>query len=231
MIVCDDFVFLHLHKSGGTFINHLLMKTVPSARMLGYHLPYAMLPDQFRHLPVLGTVRNPWAYYVSWYHFQNGMPQPNPLFVICSDNRRLDFTGTIRNLVMLHADETRVRRLAELFPVEINNRGLNLTKACISSILVSQKGFYSFLYDRHYSGVEQGTFIPMERLRQDLMLFLDKNLSGPKAEASRFVVEAPIMNTSQHGHYAGYYNSELRELVAIMDKDVIARHGYAFESA
>jgi len=37
MIATDRFVFLHLHKSGGTFVNECLLRHVPGARQLGYH--------------------------------------------------------------------------------------------------------------------------------------------------------------------------------------------------
>ena len=86
MIVTDRLLFLHLHKSGGTFVNSLLMHCVPSARRIGYHLPYREAPQAFRDRPVVGTVRSPWAYYVSWYHFQSAQAKPNILFQVCSNN-------------------------------------------------------------------------------------------------------------------------------------------------
>jgi len=44
MIVTDRFVFLHLHKSGGTFVNECLLRFLPDARQVGYHLPRSMTP-------------------------------------------------------------------------------------------------------------------------------------------------------------------------------------------
>ena len=44
MIVTDHCVFLHLHKSGGTFVNEFLMRFVPEARQIGYHLPRKLAP-------------------------------------------------------------------------------------------------------------------------------------------------------------------------------------------
>lgn len=70
MIVTDKFVFIHMHKCGGTFINLFIKKFFPSAREVGYHYPISMLPAAYKHLPVLGTVRNPWDFYVSYYMFQ-----------------------------------------------------------------------------------------------------------------------------------------------------------------
>ena len=48
MIVAPRFVFLHLHKSGGTFVNDCLLRFVPGARSAGYHLPHTMIPPESR---------------------------------------------------------------------------------------------------------------------------------------------------------------------------------------
>ena len=93
MIATSSFVFLHLHKSGGTFVNECLLRFVPGARRLGYHLPRHLIPPESAALPVLGLVRNPWSYYVSWYSFQAARDNPNALFRVLSEERRLDFKG------------------------------------------------------------------------------------------------------------------------------------------
>jgi hypothetical protein len=75
---------------------------VPGAREIGYHLP--------RHQscagslgPVLGFVRSPWSYYVSWHAFQSTRPQPNALYGVASDGGQLDFKGTVTSLLELAA--------------------------------------------------------------------------------------------------------------------------------
>jgi len=73
MIVTDHFVFVHLHKCGGSFVTEALLRFVPSAQRVGYHYPLSMLPDRYRGLPILGVVRNPWDFYVSYHAFQVGL--------------------------------------------------------------------------------------------------------------------------------------------------------------
>ena len=53
---------------------------------------------------ILGFVRNPWSYYVSWFAFQSAMAQPNALFRVLSEDGRLDFARTITNMVSLSQD-------------------------------------------------------------------------------------------------------------------------------
>ncbi|MBW8734687.1 MAG: hypothetical protein JF571_10345, partial [Asticcacaulis sp.] len=201
MIICRKFVFLHLHKSGGTFVNHMMMKCIPSARRIGYHLPYSQIPDAFRHLPVLGTVRNPWDYYVSWYHFQAGQSKPNALFKICSEDATLDFSATVRNLVTLCEAPERVDRLKAAFPEHFVNYGLNLTRDCIENVRASGLGFYTFLHDRLYAGADDPRILRMETLRKDLPGVLT-GLSGPERMlVDDFLRSVPDLNVSDHKPY------------------------------
>jgi hypothetical protein len=227
MIVTDRLLFLHLHKSGGTFVNALLMRCVPSARQLGYHLPYREVPAAYRDRPVLGTVRSPWAYYVSWYHFQIGQPKPNFLFRICSNNGQLGFNDTIANLVNLSRDETRLTLFEEGLPDTYRNAGLNLTKRCIGELRQRRLGFYSFLYERLYAGVDQPAIIRMERLREELREALSSLGHLPNACADRFLNESPPLNVSRHEAPAHYFDDRLAALVAHRDRTVIDRYGYS----
>ena len=227
MIVCDAFVFLHLHKSGGTFVNHMMMKCISSARRIGYHLPYSEIPEDYRQLPVLGTVRNPWSYYVSWYHFQHGQAKPNALFRICSEEGALDFSGTIRNLACLHEDEDRIDRLAAVFPDHFVHYGLNMRKQCIERIRGSGLGFYSFLFDRLYQG-SAPHIVPMESLRERLFR-LQLGLSAPEsADVHDFLRSVPKLNASEHGDYRDYYSADTKDLILRTDARLIDAFGYAF---
>lgn len=229
MIVCNKFVFLHLHKSGGTFVNQMMATCIPYAKQIGYHLPYKEIPGGFKRQPVLGTVRNPWSYYVSWYHFQAGMESPNALFQVASDGNTLDFNATVTNLVRLHEDDERVAELASLLPVGYKNHGLNLTRHCIGAISGSGLGFFSFLYKRLYEGAESPTILKMECLRSGLKDFIECHSVEPLARLHAFIDQTPRLNTSQHGDYRDYYSESLKELVAEADSMLIDLHGYTFD--
>ena len=226
MIVTDRLVFLHLHKSGGTFVNSLLMRCVPSARHVGYHLPYRDLAPEYRQLPVLGTVRSPWAYYVSWYHFQASLPNPNVLFRICSDGGKLGFRGTISNLVNLTSDEGRLKLLEEGLPHDYARQGLNLRKKDVAELRERQVGFYSFLYERLYAGAEAPVVLRTEDLREELRSALASFGYLPDPCAEQFLAEAPALNASRHDPPAAYYDDELAAVVGDRDRGVIERFAY-----
>lgn len=227
MIVTDRLLFLHLHKSGGTFVNKLLIHCVPSAQRLGYHLPYREVPPPYRNRPVLGTVRSPWAYYVSWYHFQASRPKQNPLFQICSDHGQLGFDGTARNLINLSNDEKRLGQLHERLPETYRNVGVNLTKACVGELRERGLGFYSFLHERLYEGAAQPTILRMENLRQDLRAALLGLGHLPDERIERFLEDIPPLNVSEHEEPRSYYDGGLAQLVAERDRTVVERYGYA----
>jgi hypothetical protein len=226
MIVTDRLVFLHLHKSGGTFVNALLMRCARSAMRVGYHLPYRELPEIYRNLPVLGTVRSPWAYYVSWYHFQRSQQNPNILFSICSNGGELGFKETITNLARLSGDEARLGQLEEGVPDHFVNHGLNLTKRCVGELRERGLGFYSFLYARLYDGAREPIVVRVEELRNELRSALSSLGFLPNPCAEMFLEEAPPLNTSEHGPTAQYFDAELGGLISERDRTVIERFGY-----
>jgi len=231
MIATGRFVFIHLHKSGGSFVNECLQRFFPDARQLGYHLPLSQLPAELRPLPVLGFVRNPWSYYVSWYAFQSQRPQPNALFRCVSDDATLDFRGSVRNLLLLGEDALRLERLLALLPDRYGAQGfgLNLPNFALAPIRGSGMGFYSFLFRYMYTrpGIEP-VIGRCENLRAELLAFLERVGAPVSDEMREFIETAAPRNTSAHGDWHEYYDRELAELVAERDASVVDRFGYRF---
>jgi hypothetical protein len=229
MIATGRFVFLHLHKSGGTFVNECLLRFVPGARRLGYHLPRHLIPPDSATLPVLGFVRNPWSYYVSWYSFQAARRQPNLLFRILSDDGRRNFGGTVRNLLELGGSTGYLDRLLDELPDAYGHRGVNLPGFALAAIRGSGLGFYGYLY-RHMFGSHDGLLAigRMELMRQELPRLLEAAGQPVTEEMREFLDNAAPRNVARHAHYTEFYDDELRDLVAERDAPIIARHGYGF---
>ena len=229
MIATKRFVFLHLHKSGGTFVNEWLLRFFPDARELGYHLPRKLIPPELAALPVIGLVRNPWSYYVSWYAFQASRPQPNPLFQILSDRGQLGFEGTIRNMLELGSRSALLDSIVRALPPSYGRQGLNLPGPQLAGIRDTGIGFYSFLYRYMYDGAEPARIARMERMREELPLLLAPTGERISQPATEFLATAAPRNMSAHGKYSDYYNSsELRDLVQERDALVIEKYGYKF---
>jgi hypothetical protein len=229
MIVTDKFVFLHLHKSGGSFVNEYLLRFDPKARSLGYHLPRLLVPAENSHLPVLGFVRSPWSYYVSWYHFQAQRPAPNALFQILSDGGRLGFEATVRNMLELGSGSTRLDSILAALPGSYGSRGLNLPRFALMPIRNSGMGFYSFLYRYLYGEFDPRLTVERaENLRPKLLEYLLRLGSRVTPAGNDFITDGAARNASAHGPYAAEYSDELRDLVAEKDRLIIERHAYRF---
>jgi hypothetical protein len=230
MIVADRFVFLHLHKSGGTFVNECLVRFLSDAKHVGYHLPRSMIPAESAAKPVLGMVRNPWSYYVSWFSFQREQFKPNNLFRILSDGGRLGFEGTIRNMLDLGSGSIRLDLLASSLPANYSNQGLNLPGFALLPIRDTGLGFYSYLYRYMYGGTGGPLRIAkMEAMREELPPMLESTGTAVSNEMLDYIHTGAARNTSSHRSYAYYYSNELRDLVAKRDAYVIEAHGYTFE--
>ena len=228
MIVTDRFVFLHLHKSGGTFVNECLLRFVPGARQIGYHLPHALIPPQHAALPVLGLVRSPWSYYVSWFAFQSQQRHGNALFRILSEDRRLDFNGTVHNMLSLGHGSDKLDALVRALPATYTGGGLNLPASVVERIRTSGLGFYSFLYHYLFDGPGQTHIGRLEQLRADLPQMFAAAGQPLSANMRAFLDSERPRNESDHGSYVDYYDDELRALVAERDATLIDRHGYHF---
>jgi hypothetical protein len=233
MIVTDKFVFVHLPRSGGTFISEIIRKFFPSAHEIGYHLPRALLPREYSNLPVLGAVRNPWDFYVSWYHHVWPRDAKTPLISWVSDNGRVNFEGATRNALNLGLNNERLDALLELLPEQVDYRKRNIpniTKEAMRSVRGTGVGYYTFRFNHLFGNADDMFVCRLETLRQDLVGFFEK-IGVATDELRNYVVRSDKKNTAEHLPYEAYYTPELAELVSIRDRPLIERFGYVFEQA
>ncbi len=109
MIVTEHFVYIHTSRTAGTFLNNLILKQVPGARMLQYHGHLQDLPEEYSHLPVIGFVRNPWDWYVSM--FGDYRRKQQYVFEIISDGGALDFEATVSRFLRLGDKSVQSKKL------------------------------------------------------------------------------------------------------------------------
>jgi len=79
MIITDNFSFIHVYKTGGTFVDNTLKDLYFKYPNLKFyyledsiykcHCPYSKIPEQYKNLPVLSIIRNPFDWYVSIYFY------------------------------------------------------------------------------------------------------------------------------------------------------------------
>ena len=71
MILTDDFVYLHMEKTGGTFVTSMLERVYGRDHLVNMekHGTVSDIPPDYATRPVVATLRNPYERYVSQYRF------------------------------------------------------------------------------------------------------------------------------------------------------------------
>jgi hypothetical protein len=233
MIVTDKFVFVHLPRSGGTFVSEVISKFFPSAHEVGYHLPRALLPREYSHLPVLGAVRNPWEFYVSWYYHVWPRDAATTLVSWVTENGKLGFIGTTRNALNLGVNNERLDVLIEMLPEQVDYRTRNIpniTKEAVRRVRGTGLGYYTFRFNHLFGNADDVFVCRLETLRQDLVGFFE-GIGAATDELRDYVFNSAKKNIAEHLHYSAYYTPDLAELVSIRDRQLIEKFAYVFEQA
>jgi len=238
MIVTDYFVYIHTSRHAGTFINRLIMENVSGAQMLRYHGQLKHLPPQFKHLPVIGFVRNPWDWYISMYFDYQSKNQY--IYEIVSEGGKADINETLKRFVQLGNDEsdaTHTRKLLfQAAPKDLNQtqpmRYLmpGLTKNDFAQY-PQNVGYYSWLYKNMHEINNNlvGNIGRFENLRKELLRLFEETNTPISSKMSKYINDQkPVNSSSRDKSYAQYYTDELVELIAKKDQWIIDQYHYKF---
>ena len=238
MLVTDYFVYIHTSRTAGTFLNNLMLRHVPGARMIQYHGHLRDLPPQHAHLPVVGLVRNPWDWYVSM--FSDYRRKQQYVWQVLSDDGLLGFARTVSRFLCLGDDSELSRklrqRLIEAAPEVIDastpkrraNPGL---LARHFREFPADQGYYSWLFRLMYEtdtkhDVHIGRF---ENVREETLRLFELTNTPITNEIRRYLQDAPRANASQRpAYFVGGYNPELEKLVEEKDRAILDTYGYEF---
>ena len=236
MIVTDHFVYIHVSRTGGTFLNRLILERFPGARMLQYHGHLEDLPSGCAHLPVIGFARNPWDWYVSMFNDYRRKRQF--VFQVVSDRGKLGFEQTVARFLNLGdgsgVSRELLRRLTEAAPDLIDARrpGRDHLPGLTSehfSQYPAGAGYYGWLFGLMFRSaraqrIRLGRF---ESLREEaLRLFEETGAPIAKGVAAYLKLAPPLNAGPEPGKPAGAYSPELKRLVAERERGIIERFGY-----
>jgi hypothetical protein len=221
MLITKYFVFLHMQKTGGSFVAHACYRKLPREwrfeNDLDPHGTYGEIPEQFRDLPVLCFVRNPWDWYVSWYHWLIANPpegphtlENTPMWVSAFDRGRAGFRETVWRAC---SGEGFRHRFTEPLMRELDI------------------DHYSAEYLRKVgTGIEDGRIDvgKYENLRDDVLAFMHGHRVPITREFEEEIRTGAPRRASERGSYRSYYDDELRDLVGYKARAIIDRYGYSF---
>jgi hypothetical protein len=215
VLIHDRFVFIHMPKTAGSFIADALRRELPAGSLVRgkegtLHPGWSEIPVGARGLPVLVFVRNPWDWYVSWYHFLMSQKPGSIAYRVLLGNGKNDFATSIRNACGGLVEPGRPMRVRFVSTGD-DFYAASLRRFCDAgwnSALLTV-GRYEFLID-------------------DLAEFLSKAgvpLSGESIERIR--MSRPLKVTA-HRPYREYYDDALRDLVGRSCRSLIERFDYHF---
>jgi hypothetical protein len=238
MIVTDHFVYLHVSRSGGTFLNKLIRQHVPGARMLQYHGHLKDLPAEYSHLPVIGFVRNPWDWYVSM--FSDYARKQQYVFQVLSKHGALDFEETVSRFLTLGDDNVQskrsLRRLATFAPkvIDVQRPPRSHLPGLRSEHFRNYPegvGYYSWLVQLMFESERdhQVRFGRFENLRTETLRLLEETGTPITNAIASYLEQAEPLNVSPRPKsFVDSYGPELMQRVVEKDAYLIDRFGYKF---
>ena len=251
MVVTKDFVFIHMPKTGGTFVTEMLRKAYlgyryevdesditikdkclhlrhrllralslsPWVLHTNKHGPCNDIPPQYKWLPILGCIRNPFEWYVSFYEYQWWKKHPeewpglleNPHFPDLSFREFLQLEDS-HWLNLFNPNVTvdpTIGRFTTLFVIFYFERPNEVLQSVAN--LESKERIATEMYPV--------TFLHTETLNRDLSEYLSQFMS--RKRVLRFVeIEKPILPIGaaiRKRHWRDYYDADL--MAEIRERD------------
>jgi len=236
MLVTQSLVFIHLTKCGGTFVRSALLELDGSQQYAGrYHGPWSELPQEFREMPVITAVRNPYDWWVSWYHYMKARNWFNPLARAAVDAGYEEFPEMIQFILSsLQEGSSEAINVDNAVQTLINTPGTipnDFTTHMTDHMRQNQCGILSWRHSFQLEGIEKNKLIVIqqESLLEDLFSSLLK--IGITAQMSQIqkLIELPKANTTvRNTDYRSYYNNSSKEAVSILDKEILEKYNYTY---
>ncbi len=211
----NNFVFVHIQKTGGVSISEILKAETPDATSLRPRHMIAsqgteMLDDWDERFK-FAFVRNPWSRLVSWYSMTLNV------------RRALDSGHPLKQ-----AQRRRLKNNAFLrYMLETSSNFEEFVKYCTDEVEMQEGFFYSASYNQlDYITDAHGELLvdfvgSFENFTADLTTVLEK--VGISAGS------IPHRNPSVHRHYSSYYTEETENIVRERFQRDIDYFGYDFE--
>ena len=201
---------------------------ITDAKRLDNHLTHEDIPNWCQDHRRFGFTRNPWDWYVSWYHYQfmTNQSVENPVTTALKSMGIVRFDSVTMELLNPSAKlKLKVLKLcSSAISYSSEMRGMNLRLS--SQWLDADESYMSFL-ERIYND-ECLQIIKLEEIAIGLEDALGQvgDLTMERQTSIRF--SSPI-NTSPRGDYRQYYSDELRDLVLDKEGRRARQYGYRFD--
>lgn len=232
MFVADRFVYVHMQKTGGTRIREMLTELTEGRGVGRQHGFFDAKPNKL----VFGSIRNPWAWYVSLWAFgcegRGGLQsrlQPDWQYLYKDVDDPELFREWLRKVYSEEATAQmrngygRFSLRGDVGFMSYRYAYLYLPGVDLETAPYFRDYFELENYDREHNMVD--AWIKLEDLAYTLYAAL--KLAGYEVSRERVgQLSERRSNTSGHGDIAGYYDFESAQRVRHRERLIVDKHGY-----
>jgi hypothetical protein len=229
VLITPYFVFIHVRKTGGKFIKQVCREHLPEDWFVPHagddHVGIRQIPDEYAHLPVFAVIRNPWDWYVSWYHFTR---QRERWAADYDEGSEWRWAFDLGHASFKQATSALCGEPVEKPPEDAKEPEW-ITKARSHDWDLYSHWCHIVFQEGPGTGrIDVGRY---ERLSEDFLGFLERHAVPVPGDFARALTTSERVNPSEHGPYRDYYDPELRDLVAYKCRGIIETYGYTFEGS
>lgn len=221
------FTWLHVPKTGGTWLYALLRRHKPpswdATNPEPAHVRLAELPDMLPSdrmgLPVIAGARNPWDWWVSLYFFM--------------EQHYTNRTGGFA--AKQHQWTAGQKQWAKTFSKGNNIEGFRKALPVLVHAIHEDENYAVARPQEHFLRLRRGPLTVrvtrFENLREETLRAIEETGAPVPKTLCDAVMKSRPTNQSGHCHYAHCYTPSLRALVDRNDRWVIRQVGYRFEES
>jgi hypothetical protein len=220
VIINDEIVFIHLQKCGGTFIKHMMEQNMNAVNIRPEHNGFKDMHPRDKDKLIVGTIRNPYAWYVSLYH--SHLPEADVSFfseVFKGTNSFAEWVKKFLNTNHVVYHDLNFSAMSRLDVGPYTYRMLR----CYTDELRSNSNSKS--EDISLGNIE---ILKTDDLANNFVSLIEEKI-GIAAEARKKILSSSKIHTSKHGHYSEYYDREAYDLVSHKDRIIFEMFKYEYE--
>jgi len=249
VLVFPNCIFVHIPKTGGHYCRAIFEEH--AGKVLhrgGWHASLKKLPDEYSNLPVACIIRNPWDWYVSWYHYMLEMMEgghPNPIIVSAYENSS---GAPTFDRIMTHVFESirvgtrEAKQLEKYLQSERHIKSMEerpgirqLNKNMILTMRKKNYGLLSWRLDDLLTAPNNNHKIlwgRLEYLGSDLVRILKNTGVALDQDTINKIKDGRKVNISKSrsstSYQESYKTSKLTQLIAHYERGVIKKFDYTF---
>ena len=233
MIFHPDFVFAHLEKTGGTFIEKFLSRRIKDANhrpKVNRHDSLYLYKDDiegYENIIKVGYIRNPYDWYLSFWCFSNDGKHPYSQHLYESKESKKDINVWIEQLFKLTKVIPRYIARPPTLDLSIPVK-LDIGLLTFRYLTVYHHPDVFDDIENHSKYLVLNRVLKFENLTKELENFFSENLCNLSEKQLSQLYEMPNMRKTDHDHYSKYYTKEIIDLIRRKDRIIVDTYNYTF---